>query len=350
GDLNAVNLGLSVIGFPCLSLALVVSGIAWSNSRAPHTALLRAAPLRAVGRISYGLYIYHVPIFHVGGVWGSDPFALPTPARVAIVIGVTFLVSSISYRFIERPLLAVGRRFRPGADGVAADGAGLRWRPRAIAVGLAAAGTIAWLMLGGSNVVANGAADLVERPDRSAAAVDARAREAAPAMTARLESLVARARDGVPGLQAVEVAFHEGGVERDGWERTRAGSFHDPLSGAVHLDVAMFRTVERFVRQEPRLLEELMVALALSEATDPAASGEARDRAAAELMVALGQVDGDGADPDALRRRMESVYGRLEALEKNLGHHLPGGWERGSLGSGRPAETRAAAFVAGATP
>ena len=154
----------------------------------------------------------------------------------------------------------------------------------------------------------------------------------------------------MPGLGAVEVAFHEGGVERDGWERTRAGSFHDPLSGAVHLDVAMFRTVERFVRQEPRLLEELMVALALSEATDPAASGEARDRAAAELMVALGQVDGGGADPDALRRRMEFVYGKLEALEENLGHHLPGGWERGTLGSGRPAEARAAAFIAGVTP
>ena len=144
GDLNAVNMGLSVIGFPCLSLALVVSGIAWSNSRAPHTLLLRAAPLRAVGRISYGLYIYHVPIFHVGGVWGSDPFALPTPARVAIVIGLTFLVSSISYRFIERPLLAVGRRFRPGADGAAADGAELRWRLVPIATGLAAAGAIAW--------------------------------------------------------------------------------------------------------------------------------------------------------------------------------------------------------------
>ena len=58
----------------------------------------------------------------------------------------------------------------------------------------------------------------------------------------------------------------------------------------------------------------------------------------------------DGADPDALRRRMEFVYGKLEALEENLGHHLPGGWERGTLGSGRPAEARAAAFIAGVTP
>ncbi len=350
--LNAIKLGLSVIGFPCLSLALVVSGIAWSSSRAPHTLLLRAAPLRAVGRISYGLYIYHVPIFYVGGVWGSVPFpyAIPTPARVAIVIGLTFLVSSISYRFIERPLLALGSRFRPAPDGAAADVAELRWRPGAVAAGLAAAGAIAWLLLGGSNAVANGASDLVERPDRSAATVDARAREAAPSLTTRLEAIVARARDEVPGLPAVEVTFHDGGVAREGWERTWAGSFHDPSSGAVHLDVAMFRTVERFVPQDPRLLEELMVALALSEASDPAASGEARDRAAAELMVALGQVDGGGADPDGLRRRMEGVYGRLEALEKNLGHHLPRGWKRGTLGSGRPAEARAAAFVAGATP
>lgn len=350
--LNSIKLGLSVIGFPCLSLALVVSGIVWSGSRAPHARLLRAAPLRAVGRISYGLYIYHVPVFFAGGVWGSVPYpyVIPTPARVAIVLGLAFLVSSISYRFIERPLLALGRRFRPAPDGAAADVAELRWRPGAIAAGLAAAGAIAWLLLGGSNVVANGAADLVERPDRSAATADARAREAEPSLTTRLEAIVARARDEVPGFPAVEVTFHDGGVERDSWERTWAGSFHDPSSGAVHLDVTMFRAVERFVRQDRRLLQQLMVALALSEASDPAASGEARDRAAAQLMVVLGQVGGEGADPDGLRRRMEGVFGNLEALERNIGNHLPHGWERGALGSGRPAEARAAAFVAGATP
>lgn len=350
GDLNAVNLGLSVIGFPCLSLALVVSGIAWSRSRAPHTMLLRAAPLRAVGRISYGLYIYHVPIFHSGGVWGSDPFALPTPVRVAIVIGLTFLVSSISYRFIERPLLAIGRRFRPGKDGVAADEGPLRWSPAPIASGLAAAGVIAWLLNGGANLAANTVSDLVQRPDRSVPAVDVRAREAAPGMTARLEAIVKRASAEIAGLEGVGVTFHDGGVVRDGWSAPRAGSFHDPASGDVHLDIATLRTVERFVRPEPQLLQQLMVALALSEATAPDADGADRDRAAAVIMRALGQVGGPDANAERLRGRMTSVYGRLEALERNLGSHNPWGWDRGDLGSGRPAAERAAAFLEAALP
>ncbi len=111
GDLHRIALGLSVISFPCLSLALVTSAVIWTGSWAPHAVLLRAAPLRWVGRISYGLYIYHIPIFESAGVWGVNPFE-PSKTRVFVVVGLSFAVAALSYRFIEQPLLRYGRRFR----------------------------------------------------------------------------------------------------------------------------------------------------------------------------------------------------------------------------------------------
>lgn len=111
GDLHSIAIGLSVISFPCLSLALVAAAVVWTGSWAPHAVLLRLAPLRWVGRISYGLYIYHIPIFESAGVWGVNPFE-PSGPRVFVVIALSFGVAALSYRFIEQPLLRYGRRFR----------------------------------------------------------------------------------------------------------------------------------------------------------------------------------------------------------------------------------------------
>jgi peptidoglycan/LPS O-acetylase OafA/YrhL len=63
-------------------------------------------PLRAIGRISYGLYLYHLPIFH----WLLVP--APTPANAAMAIGLTFAVATLSYVAVERPILGYAKRFR----------------------------------------------------------------------------------------------------------------------------------------------------------------------------------------------------------------------------------------------
>jgi len=73
--------------------------------------LLSPAPLRAIGRISYGLYLYHVPIFY----WLLYP--APSMANAALAIIATFAVATASYWLVERPILRYAARFRHrGAD------------------------------------------------------------------------------------------------------------------------------------------------------------------------------------------------------------------------------------------
>lgn len=67
---------------------------------------LTAAPLRAVGRISYALYLYHLPIYH-WLLYGDR-----TGTGVAMALGATFAAATLSWFALERPLQRVAARFR----------------------------------------------------------------------------------------------------------------------------------------------------------------------------------------------------------------------------------------------
>ena len=89
-------------GFFLIGLAvacIILSAVAAPRSLVPR--VLSLTPVRYVGRISYGLYIWHWPIFiwldHARtGLYGYQLFAL----RVLV----TFAVSVVSFHLIERPI------------------------------------------------------------------------------------------------------------------------------------------------------------------------------------------------------------------------------------------------------
>jgi peptidoglycan/LPS O-acetylase OafA/YrhL len=79
--------------------AVILSAVAAPRSIVPR--VLSLAPVRYVGRISYGLYIWHWPIFiwldHARtGLYGYELFVV----RVLV----TFAVSVVSFHLIERPI------------------------------------------------------------------------------------------------------------------------------------------------------------------------------------------------------------------------------------------------------
>jgi len=117
----------------------------------PVVALLRTRPLVHIGRISYGVYVYHWPIF----LWMRQKTDLGPWPRFAIAVALTFAVAEVSHRWLEQPV-------RRGNTLVGVRP--MRLAPLAIA-------TIAVFAIVISNTAPKPAIDLVE----AAAALDAAA-------------------------------------------------------------------------------------------------------------------------------------------------------------------------------
>ena len=85
-------------------VALVTAGLITSVSlvqRGPAARLLSMRPVRYVGAISYGLYLWHWPIFVL---LTRDRTGLAGLALLGVRLAVTTAVSVISYRFLEMPI------------------------------------------------------------------------------------------------------------------------------------------------------------------------------------------------------------------------------------------------------
>jgi peptidoglycan/LPS O-acetylase OafA/YrhL len=71
--------------------------------------LMAAKPIARIGRISYGMYMYHTWVFVIiasinrflQARWG---FAIPLPLFVTRTF-ITILIAELSYRFYETPFL-----------------------------------------------------------------------------------------------------------------------------------------------------------------------------------------------------------------------------------------------------
>jgi len=106
-----VTVVIPIATLACAALVggVVVGGGAW-------TAVLRLAPVVWLGRISYSLYLWHLPVFVA-----MDYLAWTQDQRFwagAVKLGLAVALAAASFHFVERPLL---RRFA-GRDSTAVKG------------------------------------------------------------------------------------------------------------------------------------------------------------------------------------------------------------------------------------
>ena len=74
--------------------------------------LLRFRPLRLLGRVSYGAYLWHLPIFVIVKREGAG---LPAFVKVAIALLATAVATQLSWLLVERRCLAIKSTARPSA-------------------------------------------------------------------------------------------------------------------------------------------------------------------------------------------------------------------------------------------
>lgn len=96
-----------------IGASLLIGAIASSRT---FSAWLEVRPLRFLGRISYSFYLLHWPLFYVTAIFVSlHPAIFSTGftanlETAAISITLCLIVASASYRFVEMPCIALGKR------------------------------------------------------------------------------------------------------------------------------------------------------------------------------------------------------------------------------------------------
>jgi len=86
---------LAALGFALVIVCawVGVRGIAWLGSR----------PLSGMGTISYGFYLWHVPVL----IWmrAHDHLPLSAVGAMAVALPIVLVIANTSWRYIEQPLL-----------------------------------------------------------------------------------------------------------------------------------------------------------------------------------------------------------------------------------------------------
>jgi peptidoglycan/LPS O-acetylase OafA/YrhL len=94
-------------GWPATELAVAVQILGLLSGAAPPVQkLLECKPAVWTGRLSYGLYLWHVPV--IGKALG---WPIPGPFRVVAGFILSFVAAGLSYYFVELPFLRRKKKF-----------------------------------------------------------------------------------------------------------------------------------------------------------------------------------------------------------------------------------------------
>ncbi|MEP6625126.1 MAG: acyltransferase, partial [Acidimicrobiia bacterium] len=87
-------------GLLAFAVGVAILIVAAVQDRGHLRSTLAAGPLVAIGRISYGLYLFHLPVF----AWIDASVGITVLPLFFLRLGVTAVLAWASYRFIEQPI------------------------------------------------------------------------------------------------------------------------------------------------------------------------------------------------------------------------------------------------------
>jgi peptidoglycan/LPS O-acetylase OafA/YrhL len=122
GDRHAALRGdLVAAAFAALVVAVLLPST--RQARGVVARLLDWRPIRFLGLVSYSLYLWHLPVIRALQHWAPrpDPGWSAYLGQSAIVVAISVALAALTYRFVERPALAL--RSRRGTTKVAATSA-----------------------------------------------------------------------------------------------------------------------------------------------------------------------------------------------------------------------------------
>jgi peptidoglycan/LPS O-acetylase OafA/YrhL len=104
----------ATLGFAVLSFGIVSCCVFAGDGPAPAGFMVRvlcAASVRYIGRISYGLYLYHYPILYMYGLHDKQIAATGSNGKLLLAaLFTTVVFASLSYHFVESPILRLKSR------------------------------------------------------------------------------------------------------------------------------------------------------------------------------------------------------------------------------------------------
>ncbi|MFT3683404.1 MAG: acyltransferase [Phycisphaerales bacterium] len=116
--LHDIHIITKPISFSLISLGTLLGAIALAAT--PWRAVLANRVLSYIGKISYGIYLYHYVIFyycHALPTSEHDTSTVVPMSRVALALALTFVIATVSYFVIEAPILRYkDRMFKPAAS------------------------------------------------------------------------------------------------------------------------------------------------------------------------------------------------------------------------------------------
>jgi peptidoglycan/LPS O-acetylase OafA/YrhL len=103
---------------PCIGTALIIA--AGRDGSSVVGTLLSFRPIVFIGMISYSLYLWHWPLIVFQGASGILAQGLSPKTTKLVVLGISFVVATLSWRFVEQPFRDRKRLPRPRLFQIAA--------------------------------------------------------------------------------------------------------------------------------------------------------------------------------------------------------------------------------------